>query len=104
MKDCDAAVHSGGPIVRGRENCSLEAYCDVMVKGTWNVAQACATQKCSGWSTFPPSSRTVGHRHKVRVSREREGGSSAKVDLFYSLAKIWAKLSATHTTRHTGWT
>jgi nucleoside-diphosphate-sugar epimerase len=77
MENCDAVVHLVA-LVRGRENLPLEAYCDVMVKGTWNVAHACATQKvqrlvnissivASGW----PSSQSAPYR----VTRRR---SSAK--------------------------
>lgn len=86
MENCDAVVHLVA-LVRGRENLPLEAYCDVMVKGTWNVAQACATQKvqrlvnissivANGW----PSSQSAPYR----VNEKAEFGEA---DLFYSLAK-----------------
>jgi nucleoside-diphosphate-sugar epimerase len=74
-------------LVRGREGMPLDAYCDVMVKGTWNVAQACAThnvRRLVNISSIVASGWPSSHGAPYRVGEQAEFG---KADLFYSLAK-----------------
>ena len=86
LAGCDAVVHLVA-LVRGREGLPLGAYCDIMVRGTWNVAEACVTQKvrrlvnmssvvATGW---PPS-----QDHPRQVS---DGPNFTPADLNYQLAK-----------------
>jgi nucleoside-diphosphate-sugar epimerase len=82
----DAVVHTVA-LVRDRDHEPIERFIDVMVKGTWNVAQACAEAKvprlvnissivAGGW---PPS-----HERVVTVDEALPFGP---VDLYYGLAK-----------------
>jgi len=82
----EAVVHLVA-LVRERLGMPHGAYCDVMVKGTWNVAQACAQNGvqrlvnissvvADGW---PQASQTA---HRVG-----DGAQFGEGDLFYCLAK-----------------
>lgn len=82
----DAVIHLVA-LVRERHQMPLDAYCEVMVKGTWNVAEACARQKvrrlvnissvvAAGWPTT-----------QQQAYRVEEPPSFVAGDLFYCLAK-----------------
>jgi len=82
----DAVVHLVA-LVRERHGMPLGAYCDVMAKGTWNIAQGCVDNKISrlvnissviadGW---PPENQ--------RPHRVEDAPNFGANDLYYSLAK-----------------
>lgn len=67
----DAVVHTVA-LVRGRETAALEEFVRVMVLGTWNVAEACASKgvgrlinissvAADGWPSGYGGQRAVGH-------------------------------------------
>ena len=84
--DHDAVVHLVA-LVRERHGKPLSLYADVMVKGTWNVAEACVrngVQKLvniSSISACPPASG-VELPYKVGDTFQFGGG-----DIYYSLSK-----------------
>lgn len=82
----DAVIHLVA-LVRERHGKPLSLYADVMVKGTWNVAEACARQgvqklvNISSISTCPPA---PGVELPYQVGKEFRFGSG---DLYYALSK-----------------
>ena len=82
----DAVIHLVA-LVRERHGKPLSLYADIMVKGTWNVAEACVQQgveklvNISSISTCPPAPG-VDLPYKVGDDFRFGGG-----DLFYSLSK-----------------
>ena len=83
----DAVVHLVA-LVRERHGKPLSLYAEVMVKGTWNVAEACVRQgvqklvNISSISACPPAS-DVKFPYKVGDAFQFGGG-----DLYYSLSKL----------------
>ena len=82
----DAVVHLVA-LVRERHGKPLSLFADVMVKGTWNVAEACVKQgvqklvNISSISACPPAS---GSKLPYRVDDPFQFGAG---DLYYALAK-----------------
>ena len=82
----DAVVHLVA-LVRGRSNKPAALFADVMVKGTWNVAEACVRQgvrklvNISSISTCPPA---PGVKLPYEVGDDFRFGPG---DLYYALAK-----------------
>ena len=82
----DAVVHLVA-LVRGRSDKPLSLFADVMVKGTWNVAEACVKQgvqklvNISSISACPPAP-SAKLPYKVDDDFQFGGG-----DLYYALAK-----------------
>lgn len=82
----EAVVHTVA-LVRGRWEQPLDRFVDVMVKGTWNIAQACAEEGVSRLVNIssiaapgiPPSSD--------RMVRNDESVPLGQADLFYGLSK-----------------
>ncbi len=83
-QDQDMVVHLIA-LVRERFGVPAGVHCDVMVKGTWHVAQACVEQGIGRLINI--SSISAAGRPAVVPSRPEEGGAFASGDLFYSLAK-----------------
>ena len=83
-KDQDLVVHLIA-LVRERFGLPAGVHCDVMVKGTWHVAQACVEQGVSRLVNI--SSISAAGRPASIPSRPEKGGSFAEGDLFYGLAK-----------------
>jgi len=82
----NAVVHLVA-LVRDRHGMPPTAYCDVMVKGTWNVAEACARQKVKRLVNV---SSVVANGWPVSQSTASPGDAPtnfAPADLFYCLAK-----------------
>ena len=82
----DAVVHLVA-LVRGRSNKPASLFADVMVKGTWNVAEACVQQgvrklvNISSISACPPAP-SAKLPYEVDDDFQFGGG-----DLYYALAK-----------------
>ncbi len=82
----DAVVHLVA-LVRGRSDKPASLFADVMVKGTWNVAEACVRQgvrklvNISSISTCPPA---PGVKLPYTVGDDFQFGAG---DLYYALAK-----------------
>lgn len=82
----DAVVHLVA-LVRGRSDKPLSLFADVMVKGTWNVAEACVKQgvrklvNISSISTCPPAPSA---KLPYEVGDDFQFGPG---DLYYALAK-----------------
>ena len=82
----DAVVHLVA-LVRGRSDKPLSLFADVMVKGTWNVAEACVKQgvqklvNISSISACPPAP-SAKLPYEVDDDFQFGGG-----DLYYALAK-----------------
>ena len=82
----DAVVHLVA-LVRGRSDKPLSLFADVMVKGTWNVAEACVRQgvkklvNISSISTCPPAPTA---KLPYEVGDDFQFGPG---DLYYALAK-----------------
>lgn len=82
----DAVIHLVA-LVRGRQHQPMPQFADVMVKGTWNVAEACARQgvpklvNISSIAACPPAS---GVEIPYKVGDPFQFGSG---DLYYALAK-----------------
>lgn len=82
----DAVVHLVA-LVRGRSDKPASLFADVMVKGTWNVAEACVRQgvrklvNISSISTCPPA---PGVKLPYEVGDDFRFGPG---DLYYALAK-----------------
>ena len=82
----DAVVHLVA-LVRGRSDKPLSLFADVMVKGTWNVAEACVRQgvkklvNISSISTCPPAPSA---ELPYEVGDDFQFGPG---DLYYALAK-----------------
>lgn len=82
----DAVVHLVA-LVRERHGKPLSLFADVMVKGTWNVAEACVKQgvqklvNISSISACPPAS---GSKLPYQVDDPFQFGAG---DLYYALAK-----------------
>lgn len=82
----DAAIHLVA-LVRERHGKPLSLYAEVMVKGTWNVAEACVRQglkklvNISSISACPPAAG-VEMPYKVGDAFQFGGG-----DIYYSLSK-----------------
>ena len=83
-KDQDLVVHLIA-LVRERFGMPAAVHCDVMVKGTWHVAQACVEQGVKRLVNI--SSITAAGRPAAVPSRPEAGGTFADGDLFYALAK-----------------
>ena len=84
--DQDAVVHLVA-LVRGRSDKPASLFADVMVKGTWNVAEACVKQgvqklvNISSISACPPASSA---KLPYEVDDDFHFGPG---DIYYSLAK-----------------
>ena len=82
----DAVVHLVA-LVRGRSDKPASLFADVMVKGTWNVAEACVKQgvqklvNISSISACPPARSA---KLPYKVSDDFQFGTG---DLYYALAK-----------------
>lgn len=82
----DAVVHLVA-LVRGRSDKPASLFADVMVKGTWNVAEACVKQgiqklvNISSISACPPAPSA---KFLYKVSDDFQFGTG---DLYYALAK-----------------
>lgn len=82
----DAVVHLVA-LVRGRSDKPASLFADVMVKGTWNVAEACVKQgvqklvNISSISACPPAPSA---KLPYKVSDDFQFGAG---DLYYALAK-----------------
>ena len=82
----DAVVHLVA-LVRGRSDKPLSLFADVMVKGTWNVAEACVKQgvqklvNISSISACPPAPSA---KLPYQVDDDFQFGGG---DLYYALAK-----------------
>lgn len=82
----DAVVHLVA-LVRGRSDKPLSLFADVMVKGTWNVAEACVRQdvkklvNISSISTCPPAPSA---KLPYEVGDDFQFGQG---DLYYALSK-----------------
>ena len=82
----DAVVHLVA-LVRGRSDKPLSLFADVMVKGTWNVAEACVRQgvkklvNISSISTCPPAPSA---KLPYEVGDDFQFGPG---DLYYALSK-----------------
>lgn len=82
----DAVVHLVA-LVRGRSDKPASLFADVMVKGTWNVAEACVKQgiqklvNISSISACPPAPSA---KFPYKVSDDFQFGTG---DLYYALAK-----------------
>ena len=82
----DAVIHLVA-LVRGRSDKPASLFADVMVKGTWNVAEACVKQdvkklvNISSISACPPASSA---KLPYEVSDDFQFGPG---DLYYALAK-----------------
>ena len=72
-------------LVRERFGLPAGVHCDVMVKGTWHVAQACVEQGVRRLVNI--SSISAVGRPAGIPSRPEKGGNFAEGDLFYGLAK-----------------
>ncbi len=83
-EDRDLVVHTIA-LVRERFGVSAGIHCDVMVKGTWNVAQACVDQGVARLINI--SSISAAGSPAVIPSRPEQGGKLTERDLFYGLAK-----------------
>ena len=82
----DAVVHLVA-LVRGRSDKPASLFADVMVKGTWNVAEACVQQgvrklvNISSISAYPPAPRA---KLPYEVGDDFQFGPG---DIYYALAK-----------------
>ena len=82
----DAVVHLVA-LVRGRSDKPASLFADVMVKGTWNVAEACVQQgvqklvNISSISAYPPAASA---QLPYKVGDDFQFGAG---DLYYALAK-----------------
>ena len=82
----DAVVHLVA-LVRGRSDKPASLFADVMVKGTWNVAEACVRQgvqklvNISSISAYPPAPSV---KLPYEVGDDFQFGAG---DLYYALAK-----------------
>ena len=97
----DAVIHLVA-LVRERFDKPAWLFADVMVKGTWNIAEACATGGCKGLSTFQVSPPVVRFRGMscptVSVRRLR----SIRADCIMPSQNIWANRLERRTTKRTG--
>ena len=85
-KGQDVVIHLIA-LVRERFGAAADVYCDVMVKGTWHVAQACVAQGV-GRLINVSSIIALGWPGPDEIpSRPEVGGKFRDGDLFYSLAK-----------------
>lgn len=96
----DAVVHLVA-LVRGRSDKPLSLFADVMVKGTWNVAEACVRQgvkklvNISSISTCPPAPTA---KLPYEVGDDFQFGPG---DLYYALAKyLGERISAAYHQAH----
>ena len=80
----DAVVHLVA-LVRGRFEKPLTLFADVMVKGTWNVAQACAV--CEVQRLVNISSIVAGGRPDRIPYRVGDASHFDAGDIYYALAK-----------------
>ena len=80
----DAIVHLVA-LVRGRSDKPLALFADVMVKGTWNVAEACATSKVQRLVNIS-SIVACGQPDRVPY-RVHDPSHFVSGDLYYALAK-----------------
>ncbi|MGY4230193.1 nucleoside-diphosphate-sugar epimerase [Bradyrhizobium sp. USDA 4503] len=80
----DAVVHTVA-LVRDRFSAPLQRYVDVMVKGTWNIAQACATEGVARLVNISSIAVYGGARSHDQVITATDAYS--KEDLFYGLSK-----------------
>ena len=80
----DAIVHLVA-LVRGRNDKPLALFTDVMVKGTWNVAEACATSKVQRLINIS-SIVACGLPDRVPY-RVHDPSHFVPSDLYYALAK-----------------
>ena len=99
----DAVVHLVA-LVRGRSDKPASLFADVMVKGTWNVAEACVRQgvqklvNISSISAYPPAASA---KLPYKVGDDFQFGAG---DLYYALAKSPRRSgSVQHIIKHTDW-
>jgi nucleoside-diphosphate-sugar epimerase len=89
----EAVVHTVA-LVRGRLDQPLTRYVDVMVKGTWNVAQACAE---AGVERLVNISSVVASGWPTAIDRPITAADAfplGQLDLYYSLSKRIGELIA----------
>ena len=85
-KGQDLVVHLVA-LVRERFGLPADVYCDVMVKGTWHVAQACVTQRVKRLINISSIVALGWPTPDGIPSRPEVGGRFADGDLFYALSK-----------------
>lgn len=82
----DAVVHLVA-LVRERMGMPLGTYCDVMVKGTWNVAEACVKNSVKRLVNISSVVADGWPRQSAHAHRVTDDPNFTEGDLFYSLAK-----------------
>jgi NAD+ dependent glucose-6-phosphate dehydrogenase len=85
-KDQDLVVHLIA-LVRERFGVPAAVYCDVMVKGTWHLAQACVEQGIKRLINISSIVALGWPAPEDLPSRPEAGGRFADSDLFYALSK-----------------
>lgn len=74
-------------LVRDRFGVPADVYCDVMVKGTWHVAQACVEQGIKRLINISSIVALGWPAPEDIPSRPEAGGKFVDGDLFYALSK-----------------
>jgi nucleoside-diphosphate-sugar epimerase len=87
----DAVVHTVA-LVRDRWEAPLERFIDVMVKGTWNVAEACVRSHVKRLINISSVAAGGWPSNQDRTIRPEESLPLSEDDLFYSLAKRLGEL------------
>ena len=82
----DAVVHLVA-LVRERFGMPLGAFCDVMVKGTWNMAEACVQNNVARLVNISSVIADGWPADNTRAHRAGDAPNFVKQDLYYSLAK-----------------
>ena len=74
-------------LVRGRQQMPLSAFADVMVKGAWNVAEACAREGVGRLVSISSIVARGSAPASGKPSRETDAPRFQQGDLFYCLSK-----------------